>query len=340
LGKDLRNRTDCRAFPRKQASSIRQLNQKQFFENQHRATPGVAPRGVAFLFEENMTKQTQLKKSLTKEEVITELKQCAKKLGRVPTYPELRKMSRVTVNGIRKHFGTLSLALRTAELEVGHAGITSSMKDLFNDWAGVARAVKRVPTVNDYHMHGKYSPRPLLTRFGVWSRVAEGLREFAEREGLDKVHPELMAMISAWKLRRPPTRTIVLRDEEGVPLTHKPRLLLDRPVYGRPLTPPGLAHELVNEMGVVYLFGLLGHRLGYVVTRIQSEFPDCEAFREVEPGRWQRVRIEFEFESRNFLLHKHDPKECDVIVCWKHNWADCPANIEVIELSSMMKRLM
>jgi hypothetical protein len=223
---------------------------------------------------------------------------------------------------------------------VGHAGITSSMKDLFNDWAGVARAVKRVPTVNDYHMHGKYSPRPLLTRFGVWSRVAEGLREFAEREGLDKVQPELMAMISAWKLRRPPTRTIVLRDEEGVPLTHKPRLLLDRPVYGRPLTPPGLAHELVNEMGVVYLFGLLGHRLGYVVTRIQSEFPDCEAFREVEPGRWQRVRIEFEFESRNFLLHKHDPKECDVIVCWKHNWADCPANIEVIELSSMMKRLM
>jgi hypothetical protein len=93
-------------------------------------------------------------------------------------------------------------------------------------------------------------------------------------------------------------------------------------------------------MGVVYLFGLLGHRLGYVVTRIQSEFPDCEAFREVAPGRWQRVRIEFEFESRNFLLHKHDPKKCDVIVCWKHNWAECPANIEVIELSSMMKGLM
>jgi hypothetical protein len=29
-----------------------------------------------------------------------------------------------------------------------------------------------------------------------------------------------------------------------------------------------------------------------------------------------------------------------VIVCWRHNWADCPANIEVIELSSIMKRLM
>jgi hypothetical protein len=67
-------------------------------------------------------KPTQRKKSLTKEEVIAALKQCARKLGRVPTYPELRKMSRATVTGIRKHFGTLSLALRTAELEVGHAG--------------------------------------------------------------------------------------------------------------------------------------------------------------------------------------------------------------------------
>jgi hypothetical protein len=294
---------------------------------------------VAFLFEENMTKPTQQKKSPTKEEVITELKQCAKKLGRVPTYPELRKMSRATVTGIRKHFGTLSLALRTAELEVGHAGITSSMKDLFNDWAGVARAVKRVPTVNDYHVHGKYSPRPLLTRFGVWSRVAEGLREFAEREGLDKVHPDLMTMIAAWKSRRPPSRTLVQRDAEGVPLAPKPKLRLDRPIYGPPMTPPGLAHEPVNEAGVLYLFGMVAYKLGFVVTRVQSEFPDCEALREIEPGRWQRLRIELEFESSRFLVHGHDPNECDVIVCWKHNWAECPAHIEVIELSSIIKRL-
>src|SRR6478672_2905481 len=165
-----------------------------------------------------MNKPTQQKKSLTKEEVITEIKQCAKKLERVPTYTELRKMTRVTVNGIRKHFGTFTRALRTAELQVGHAGVTSTMKDLFNDWATVARAVKRVPTISDYYMHGKYSPRPLMTRFGVWSRVAEGIREFAEREGLHKVHPDLMTMIAAWKSRRPPTRTLVQRDAEGVPL--------------------------------------------------------------------------------------------------------------------------
>ena len=51
------------------------------------------------------------------------------------------------------------------------------------------------------------------------------------------------------------------------------------------------------------------------------------------PGKWQHERIEFEYESKNFLLHGHDPKRCDVIVCWRHNWKECPEEIEVIELS-------
>lgn len=286
-----------------------------------------------------MTKPTQQKKSLTKEEVITELKQCAKKLGRVPMHHELIEMSRITMRHIQRHFGTFTQALRATGMEVGHCGVASNMKELFDDWAGVARRVKRIPTINDQSMHGEYSVTPFLSRFGGWKNVAGGMRTFAESSGLDKKHPALMEMIAAWIQRGAVRRRAVERGVDGSPLGQKPRLLRDRPVYGRPLSPPGLAHEPVNEMGVVYLFGMLSERLGYVVTRIQSEFPDCEAFREVSPGRWQRLRIEFEFESRNFLFHKHDPKKCDMIVCWKHNWAECPANIEVIELSSILKRL-
>jgi hypothetical protein len=85
-----------------------------------------------------------------------------------------------------------------------------------------------------------------------------------------------------------------------------------------------------NEMGVVFLFGTLAKELGFMVIRLQAEFPDCEAFREVEPGRWQWVRIEFEYESRNFLAHGHKLDGCDLIVCWKHNWEGCP--LEVVEL--------
>jgi hypothetical protein len=92
-----------------------------------------------------------------------------------------------------------------------------------------------------------------------------------------------------------------------------------------------------NEMGVVFLFGTLAKELGFMVIRLQSEFPDCEAFLEVEPGRWQWVRIEFEYESRNFLAHGHRIDGCDLLVCWKHNWEGCP--LDVVELSKVVEEL-
>jgi hypothetical protein len=101
----------------------------------------------------------------------------------------------------------------------------------------------------------------------------------------------------------------------------------------------GLRHEPVNEQGVVLLFGMVAKELGYTVEAVQSGFPDCEAKRQIAPQRWQRVHLEFEFESRNFRDHGHSLTGCDVIVCWRHNWPDCPRHLEILELSSLIKSL-
>jgi hypothetical protein len=91
-----------------------------------------------------------------------------------------------------------------------------------------------------------------------------------------------------------------------------------------------------NEAGVAALFCMIAPDLGFQIEAIQSAFPDCEARRQVRPGKWQRVRIEFEYESRNFPLHHHDASKCDMIVCWRHNWRKCPEEIEVLELRKMI----
>src|SRR5438046_10704579 len=72
---------------------------------------------------------------------------------------------------------------------------------------------------------------------------------------------------------------------------------------------------------------------------MQRGFPDCEAKRRIGPERWQRVNIEFEFESRNLRQHRQSARGCDVIVCWRHNWEGCPKKIEVVELSRVIKSL-
>jgi len=101
----------------------------------------------------------------------------------------------------------------------------------------------------------------------------------------------------------------------------------------------GLRHEPVNEQGVVLLFGMVAKELGYIVEAVQSGLPDCEAKRQIAPQRWQRVHLEFEFESRNYREHGHPLDGCDVIVWWRHNWPDHPPQREILELSSLLPSL-
>lgn len=103
-----------------------------------------------------------------------------------------------------------------------------------------------------------------------------------------------------------------------------------------PRRPARLPHAVmdaapVNELGVVCLFTEWARTHGVRIESIRAAYPDCIAWRSAG-GTEQRVRIEFEFRSRNFRTHRHDPAGCEWIVCWEHDWADCPARIKVIEL--------
>jgi hypothetical protein len=90
-----------------------------------------------------------------------------------------------------------------------------------------------------------------------------------------------------------------------------------------------------SESAVLILFGAVAWDLGFSVLRSQAKFPDCEALRRVTPDAWQLTRIEFELQSRNFVEHQHDPTKCDLIICWEHNWPECP--LEVLELKTVLR---
>lgn len=98
---------------------------------------------------------------------------------------------------------------------------------------------------------------------------------------------------------------------------------------------PILNYAPLNEMGVIVLFGYYLQDLGFShLEEIRAGFPDAIAMRPIGNGKFQRVRIEFEFRSASFKSHGHPMDGCDVIVCWIHDWKDCP--LEVIELSTTL----
>ena len=310
----------------------------------------------------NMKKTNIRKTSVTKEQVTEAMRLCTRKLGRIPTVRELRRMTGIHGFEVRKLFGTVGAALKAAGLQARGLGYVASTEELLLEWAALARKLGKLPTMRHLDEAGGHSISPYLVRFRLWTRVGFCFRRFAEEKGIAAEWQDVLEMVrradrtreleetagqpasgreGSKALNETELKRAKARDETqiGRALIKGARVRNDRPIYGAPLPLAGLAHEPVNEAGVMFLFGMVAPRLGLQVLRIQSEFPDCEAMQEVGPGKCQRVRIELEYLSKNFAAHGHNPDDCDVIVCWIHNWPECPENLEVIELSKVVKKL-
>ena len=72
-----------------------------------------------------------------------------------------------------------------------------------------------------------------------------------------------------------------------------------------------------NELGVIVVFAQEVREIGVEFDSIQSAFPDAIVFKD-----GVNYRIEFELKSSHFLQHGHDPRKCDLIICWEDDDRD------------------
>ena len=301
-----------------------------------------------------------------KQLILESLAAIARGAGRPPSRSEFVSLSGISEHSVSQFFPRWTAALRAAGLQPYTLNSRLDDRELLEDWGYAVRRNRKIPTRRVYRHLGKFDTRTFERRFGPWSQLSQVFRNFA------KSKPEwadVLALLPAPapkpSQKRVPTsppnsvsspasvaqallpvrfspskkKCAANRQSPSTPPPGKLRYppLDDRPTYGQPMDFRGLRHEPVNEQGVVLLFGMVAKELGYTVEAVQSGFPDCEAKRQIAPHRWQRVHIEFE--SRNFRDHGHSLTGCDVIVCWRHNWPDCPPQIEILELSSLIKSL-
>ena len=278
-----------------------------------------------------------------KQAVLDAIRRAAQALGHSPSRAEFKAKARMTEYQVLRHFPSWREAVRAAGLEPDSTNIKLDDSDLLQDWGNLVRRNRQIPTRDQYRREGKYSPGVFERHFGPWSSIPAKFRNFAEEK---PEWADVLALLPIAAPKRPArgtshTSTDILSEAASPIAIHRHRhaKLEGRAIYGNPIDFRGLRHEPVNEQGVVFLFGMVAKELGYMVEAVQAGFPDCEAKRQVGPSKWQRVRIEFEFESREFRDHGHPEDGCDVIVCWRHNWPDCPAHLEVVELASVIKSL-
>jgi hypothetical protein len=283
-----------------------------------------------------------------KKRILNSIASLAKQLGHTPSILEFAAHAQISRYSLFRLFPRWNEAVRAAGLKPHRLHSRPEDNDLLKDWGEVVRKKHALPSPWTYRLAGKYYSLTLAKRFGGWDSVPQAFRKFAKgkREWRD-----VLALLPA--LVPPGPQPIVARqrlNNSGSRVKSSPGYRFRSPLatrhsplssftYGNPLHLSGFLREPMNEQGVVLLFGMLANELGYSIEAVQTGFPDCDAMRQIAPGRWQRVRIEFEFESKNFHDHGHSVNGCDVIVCWRHNWDDCPRHIEIVELSSVIKSL-
>jgi hypothetical protein len=138
--------------------------------------------------------------------------------------------------------------------------------------------------------------------------------------------------------------TTPLQSVQGVTLANATTLSRITPlstpsVYGDPIEFRGVRHAPVDIGGVIFLFGMIARELGFHVEAMSSGFPRCEAKRQLAPGKWARLRIDFELDSRHFRDAGRNPSAVDLIVCWRDTWPDRPASLDVLALDRTLPTL-
>lgn len=274
-----------------------------------------------------------------KTRVLEAIRGCANQLGRAPSRAEFKAHSGMSEYQVLQHFPSWKEAVAKAGLVPHSANVRADDSALLQDWGELVRTLRHIPTRDQYRRDGNYSPGVFEKHFGPWSTVPDAFRRLL---GPNPTWGDVTALLPVVGVAPIPARQASVQEIQSPSLSDAPPShpkLERRQTYGNPIDFRGLRHEPVNEQGVVFLFGMVARELGYHVEAVQTGFPDCEAKRQVGPGKWQRVRIEFEYESRNFRDHGHSTSECDVIVCWRHNWPDCPQGLEVLELAGVIRTL-
>jgi len=259
---------------------------------------------------------------IDRAETVARMQALTAERGRRVTRTEFSAATGVSNFQMIREFGGYNGLLRAADFAPHLANSRIPDDDLMRTLRDACLQAGHVVTQTEFDRictkgagHGRF--KPYHRRWGRW--------------------PNVLAALRVWLAEHDPAfphRSGLPRAEQVPDPGPKPPRPARR--YGAPFSYPGFLHEPVNEQGVILLFGAAARELGFAIEHVSGSFPDCEAKRR-HGDVWERCRIEFEFASRNFLIHGHHAHDCDLIVCWEDNWPDCP--LEVIALKKELTKL-
>lgn len=294
----------------------------------------------------------------TKERILEEIKRVAEELGvKSLKQKDFEINSTIPISTVKYYLGSWNQALKDADLkltneeEPSEKGSKISDDQVLLDLVRIYEETGEVPTTALIDNLGKYSEKIYKKKWGNLSDAfALAKKRFPERFQTSKkkdFRVSLEDIEESLEYYDTSKQTVNIKEKgmddkkiKFIPQTIKPKGTSEKQkFFGEPIDFRGLRFAPINKQGVVYLFGLVSSELGFLIDSFRPEFPDCEGKRclDIEDNRWEYVRIQFEYNSSDFQEFQARQNECDIVICWKHDWDSCP--LEVLELSSVIAYL-
>lgn len=283
--------------------------------------------------------------SITKEQIIQQIQAIASRRGqKCVRQSDWKKHASISLSSVRYHFGNWNSAIEAAGLDPTDTSETTRRALTIDDnvlLSDLLRLEQDFGKVNGSIINGKgkYSERPYRKRWGTIAKAVHAAKAALQAGTIGL--PPRGTEVGQHDTDTPPEQSDgrQLTPGTGLHIPVTKRGSKRRSVVGEPINFRGMRFAPVNEQGVVYLFGMVSQELGFLVESVRVKYPDCEGKRccDKEQNLWEHIYIEFEYKSSNFVEHGHDVDDCDIIVCWIHDWKDCP--IEVLELRKAIQVL-
>lgn len=273
---------------------------------------------------------------LTREKMIEEAKKASKLQDTPLSRSDFQRLTGISSNQIYRLFptGGWGELKQKANLDP-HPNIKTKLtdNDLLEEFHSVVLRLAKIPTWSVFSSMANISSDVIRRRFGGTQGVLSHYRDWLLINYPTSGILEQLKTQSKHEFPLPPEKS-QLQSKKSLSWNKN-----SNTEYGQPLDFRGLRHAPINEQGVIFLFAMISYEIGFIIEAIHASFPDCEGKRCIDrnKNRWQRVSIEFEFQSSSFKSHGHDPEKCDLIICWEHDWTECP--IEVMELRSIINQL-
>lgn len=243
-------------------------------------------------------------------------------------FDTFNKHTKISARTIRKYYDNWSEACKANGLKSGTVQDTVSMETLASSFLSVASADGEIPSLHRLIRLAKHGEH-------VFSKKTGGYDNFKRKAiehlfAIESVKDSKILELLRKELKRLESKIISAPQDKAV-----------RPhEHGSMLGFRAFVHVPTYENEVVAIFGAIAHEIGFEIISNRAEFPDCKANRKIEGSarkRYKECLIEFELRSSDFKAHKHPVNGCDLIVCWEHDWKDCP--LEVLELKKTIQPL-